>query len=91
MTCFAKAHWAKSLYILDMKHLQLVSLIACAAIFVSCETTQEETAGQGNQEKKRLAALQQQAAQPQPDESDRNLWNAQVDNLNRGTNPAIRY
>ena len=67
----------------------LVSLIAGAAILTGCETT--KTAGQGNQERKRLAALQAEAAQPQPDESDRNLWNAQVDNLNRGTNPSIRY
>ena len=74
-----------------MKHLQLISLLACAAIFASCETTPTGTAGQGNQERKRLAALQAEAAQPQPDESDKNLWNAQVDNLNRGSNPAIRY
>jgi hypothetical protein len=72
-----------------MKLLQLVGLIAGAAIFVSCEST--KTGGMGNQERKRLAALQEAQSQPQPDESDRNLWNAQVDRLNRGTNPAIRY
>ena len=70
-----------------MKLFQLVGLIVCAAFFVSCESTQ--TAGQGNQERKRLAALQQQ--QPQLDESDLNLWNAQHDRLVTGTNPALRY
>lgn len=72
-----------------MKEFHLIGLIACAAVLIGCETT--KTAGQGNQEQKRLAALQAERAQPQPDESDRNLWNAQVDNLNRGTNPSIRY
>jgi hypothetical protein len=37
----------------DMKHIQSIGLIACAAFFVSCESTQ--TAGQGNQERKHLA------------------------------------
>lgn len=59
----------------------------CAALMISCETTQ--TAGQGNQEKKRLAALQQQQAQV--DESEQNLWNAQHDRLVTGTNPALLY
>jgi hypothetical protein len=72
-----------------MKHVQLISLIAGAAILISCETTQ--TAGQGNQEAKRLAALQQQEQQSaQMDEGDQNLWNAQQDRLNRDSNPAVR-
>ena len=70
-----------------MKLLQLIGLIVCAASFVSCETTR--IAGQGNQERKRLAALQEQ--QQQVDESDQNLWNAQHDRLVTGTNPALRY
>ena len=73
-----------------MKKLQLVSLIAGAAILVSCETTQ--TAGMGNQEQKRLAAIQQEQQEAaQMDESDRNLWNAEQDRLNTGTNPAVPY
>jgi hypothetical protein len=73
-----------------MKLLQLVGLIASAALFVSCETTQ--TTGMGNQEQKRLAAIQQEQQEAaQMDESDRNLWNAEQDRLNTGTNPAIPY
>jgi hypothetical protein len=73
-----------------MKYFQLFGLIACAVIFVSCETTQ--TAGQGNQEQKRAAALQQQEQEAaQMDPADRNLWDVQSDRMNRDTNPAIRY
>ena len=73
-----------------MKHLRVTGLILLALWSVSCETT-NQTAGEGNQERKRLAALQEARQQPQPDESDQNLWNAQRDRLNTGTNPAIRY
>ena len=74
----------------DMKQRQLVSLIAGAAILVSCETIQ--TTGMGNQEQKRLAAIQQQQQEDaQMDESDRNLWNAHQDLLYTGTNPAVPY
>jgi hypothetical protein len=87
---FAKTAAPKTLYISDMKYLQLIGLIACAAILISCETTQ--TAGMGNQERKRLAAIQQQQQEDaQMDESDRNLWNAQQDLLYTGTNPAVPY
>jgi len=73
-----------------MKQLQLIGLIVCGAILVGCETTQ--TAGMGNQEQKRMAALQrQQAEDAQMDESERNLWNAQQDRLYTGTNPAVSY
>ena len=73
-----------------MRKLQLVSLIAGAAILVSCETTQ--TTGMGNQEQKWLAQIQQQEQEAaQMDESERNLWNAQQDRLNTGTNPAVPY
>jgi hypothetical protein len=73
-----------------MKLLQLVSLIAGAAVLVGCETTQ--TTGTGNQEQKRLAAIQQEQQEAaQMDESERNLWNAHQDQLNTGTNPAIPY
>ena len=74
-----------------MKQLQLVALIAAGSLVVGCETT-NQNAGMGNQEQKRLAQIErqkQEAAQYTEDEV--NLWNAQVDVLNRGTNPAIRY
>jgi hypothetical protein len=77
----------------DMKHLQLIVIIACAGFLLGCESTQ--TAGQGSQEQKRMAALQQQEQEVSPmDEADRNLWNAQrdrIDRMNADTNPAIRY
>jgi hypothetical protein len=78
------------LYNGSMKPLQFVGLIASVALFVSCETTQ--TTGMGNQEQKRLAAIQkEQQEAAQMDEADRNLWNAHQDQLNTGTNPAIPY
>ena len=72
-----------------MKHLQLIGLIAGAAFFASCEST--ETTGRGNQESKRLAALHQQSQKPQPDEAQQNLWSAQENALNRDGNPVRRY
>jgi hypothetical protein len=73
-----------------MKLLQLIGLIVGAAVLIGCETTQ--TTGMGNQEQKRLAAIQQQQQEAaQMDEADRNLWNAHQDQLNTGTNPAIPY
>ena len=72
-----------------MKHLQLFGLIVWGAILIGCETTQ--TTGMGNQEQKRLAAIQQQQEGAQMDESNRNLWNAQQDVLYSGTNPAVPY
>lgn len=71
-----------------MKQLQIICLV-CGAFLAGCESTQ--TAGEGNQEKKRLAAMQQQEQQPQPDESDQNLWNSQRDKLNRDSNPLRDY
>jgi hypothetical protein len=74
-----------------MKQLQLFALIAAGAVLIGCETT-NQTTGMGNQEQKRMAQIQrQQEESAQYDESEINLWNAQVDVLNRGTNPAIRY
>jgi len=73
-----------------MKQLQLVALFGCAMFLIGCETTQ--TAGQGNQEVKRLARIQrEQQEAAQYDESDINLWNAHQDLLTTGTNPAIPY
>ena len=68
-----------------MKNLFLIGLIACAMVFVSCETT--DTAGRGNLEAKRLAALQQQRQQEQADEAQQNLWNAQKGFMNQDGNP----
>jgi outer membrane murein-binding lipoprotein Lpp len=73
-----------------MKYFQLAAALLAIAMLMGCESTQ--TTDMGNQEQKRLAALQrQQAEDAQMDESDRNLWNAQVDTLYRGTNPAIKF
>ena len=78
------------LYSERMKPLQLVGLIASAACLVSCETTQ--TTGMGNQEQKRLAAIQKEEQESaQMDESERNLWNAHQDQLYTGNNPVIPY
>jgi hypothetical protein len=74
-----------------MKQLQLVACAAAAAFLVGCEAT-NQNAGMGNQEQKRVAQIQrQQQENAQYTEEDINLWNAQVDVLNRGTNPAVRY
>jgi len=74
-----------------MKQLQLVALFAAIAVGFGCETT-NHTAGTGNQEQKRLAQLRrQQQDLAHYDESDQNLWNAQVDVLNRGTNPSTKF
>ena len=72
-----------------MKYLQLIGLIACAIFFGGCESTQ--TAGRGNQESKRLAALQRQRQHEQPDEAQQNLWNAQQDIMNQDGNASRRY
>jgi hypothetical protein len=73
-----------------MKHFQLVALLGWTALLISCETIQ--TTGIGNQEQKRLAQIQrEQQEAAQMDEADRNLWNAQQDQLYTGTNPAIPY
>ena len=72
-----------------MKHLHLIGLIACAAVFVGCESTQ--TASRGNQESKRLAAVQEQGQEEQTDEAQRNLWNSQHDILTRDGNAASHY
>ena len=71
-----------------MKHFQLFGLLGCFVILVGCETT--ETAGQGNQERKRLAAIEQEQAEAAHiDESTANLWNAELDRMNRSSNPAV--
>ena len=66
-------------------------MIAAGVLLVGCETT-NQNAGMGNQEQKRLAQIERQKQESaQYTEDDVNLWNAQVDVLNRGTNPAIKY
>ena len=78
------------LYNGSMKPLQFVVLIAYVALFAGCETTQPT--GMGNQEQKRLAAIQQEQAEgAQMDEADRNLWNAHQDQLNTGSNPVVPF
>src|SRR5258708_3380274 len=66
----------------SMNYLQLIGLIVCVASLAGCETT--EATGKGNAEAKRLAALEQRRqTESQMDESQKNLWNAQQDLLNR--------
>jgi hypothetical protein len=75
-----------------MKHLQLIGLVAGAALFAGCEST--ETAGKGRQEAKRAAAVRQEQQQNEDkeiDESHRNLWNAQHDILTRDGNAVQHY
>src|SRR2546423_15293287 len=75
---------------LGMQQFQWVSLLVVGALLVGCETTQ--TAGQGNQEVKRLAQIQrEQQEDAQDDESDINLWDAHQDMLSKGAKPAIAY
>ena len=77
-----------------MKHLQWIGLIACAALFVSCETTEmtSNPSGRGNQEAKRLATIEEEQQREQEmDEAQRNLWNAQHDIIARDSNPTTRY
>jgi hypothetical protein len=71
-----------------MKYLHFIGLLLCAASLVSCETTQ--TAGHGNQEQKRLAAIQQEQQEAaQIDEAEGNLWSAQQNRINRQSNPTV--
>jgi hypothetical protein len=73
-----------------MKNLQFTGLIACAAFLAGCETT--ETTGRGNQEVKRLAAIQQQEQEAkETDEAQRNLWNAHHDVITMDGNAGIRH
>jgi hypothetical protein len=72
-----------------MKPISLIGLSVCAAILVGCETT--DVTGAGNQEAKRLAALQRQREKTQLDEAHANLWNAQENTLNRDSNPLRAY
>jgi hypothetical protein len=73
----------------DMKYLQLTGLILCAVSFAGCETTQN--AGSGNTEVKRIAALnERRQEEAHMDESQKNLWNAQQDILNRDGDPTVR-
>jgi hypothetical protein len=76
-----------------MKHVQMIGLIACVGFFAGCESagTASNTNARGTQESKRLAALQQQRRQAQPDEAEQNLWNAQQDLMNQDGNAARRY
>lgn len=73
---------------IPMKQLQLVSVVACGALLIGCEST--GSAGGGNQERKRLAMIEQQQQEgAQMDEAERNLWNAQRDVLVRDSNPTF--
>jgi hypothetical protein len=64
-------------------------VLGCAALLSACETT--STSGKGNQEAKRLAALEQQKRQAPLDESHTNLWRAQENLVDRDGNPMRNY
>ena len=73
-----------------MNHLQLIGLIACAATFAGCQST--ETTGRGNQVSKRLAAIEREREKSEnTDEARRNLWNAHWDIVTRDGNAAVRH
>ena len=73
-----------------MNYFRFMGLIGLAALLAACEST--STAGRGNQEQKRLAAIQQeQHEDADVDEAKRNLWNSQHDVLTRDGNAALRY
>ena len=73
-----------------MKHLQFIGLIACASFFIGCTSTR--TTGPGNQELKRMAALEKERQQSaEIDERQRNLWNAQHDIITRDGNASNHY
>ena len=74
-----------------MRYFQLaVAIVVVCGTLTGCETTNQT--GMGNQEQKRMDQIQrEQQENAQYSVEDINLWNAQVDRLNRGSNPAIRY
>ncbi|HJX25859.1 MAG TPA: hypothetical protein VJ252_06860 [Chthoniobacterales bacterium] len=77
-----------------MKLIQLIGLILGATLFASCETTQTtgNTGPRGNAEAKRVAVLEERRQEEaHMDESQKNLWNAQQDILNRDGDPTGRY
>ena len=61
-----------------------------AVILAGCETTNVAGPG-GNQEAKRMAAIERLKQQPPIDEAHANLWNAQQHFLDRDTNPVQGY
>jgi hypothetical protein len=77
-----------------MKTIQLIGLVLGAAFFASCESTQTtgNTGVRGNAEAKRVAVLEERRQEEaHMDESQKNLWNAQQDILNRDGDPTGRY
>jgi hypothetical protein len=77
-----------------MKYIRFLSLIACTASFVGCESTNtvNGTFPSGTVESKRLAALRQEQQQAvQQDPAQQNLWSAQGNIVNRDGNPNRNY
>jgi predicted small secreted protein len=72
-----------------MKISSVIILLGCATFLAGCETT--DSAGGGNQEAKRRAAIEQQKDQPPVDQAHANLWNAQENRLDRDSNPLRAY
>ena len=61
-----------------------------AVILAGCETTNVSGPG-GNQEAKRMAAIERLKQQPPIDEAKANLWSAQEQFLDRDGNPLRAY
>jgi hypothetical protein len=72
-----------------MRILEGVGLLVAVLVIAGCETT--NTSGKGNQEAKRLAAIERQKQQAPMDEGHTNLWRAQQDRLDRDGNPSREY
>jgi hypothetical protein len=71
-----------------MKHLRLITLLACTGWLAGCETN--DKAGElGRAEKREMAkrqAAQERQAESQQDEAQQNLWRAQQNMINREGN-----
>jgi hypothetical protein len=72
-----------------MKWLQIVTAMIGLGLLASCETT--NVSGRGNQEAKRLAAIERHREQAPLPEDQANLWSAHRNILDRDTNPLRAY
>ena len=78
--------------LLDMRVVvEGISSLLAIVILAACETT-SVSAQKGNQEAKRMAAIERLKQQQQrPDEAQANLWNAQEQLIDRDGNPMRAY
>ena len=73
-----------------MKAMAWLALIGCVFLLIGCETTNVAGPG-GNQEAKRLAAIERQKQEAPTDEATANLWDAHEKMLDRDSNPLRAY